>query len=292
MNLARTSDVPTTDNNDSGGLMDRYLNEVGTHPRLKHTDQVALARRVQAGDESAKRAMIESNLRLVVRIAKQYPHRGVEYMDLVAEGNMGLIRAVEKYEPDSGFKFSTYAVWWIRHYMERAIANHSRLIRLPVRVGVELRKVERAYSELGRELGRTPSPVELAREVKSKPTIVEKLLHLRQMILSTDQPLTSDPDSSTLADTLADENSINQFDALNRVQMRRILAATFTKLTARERRVLVLRYGLSDDIPLTLRDVGTRCKLTRERVRQIQELALAKVKTELKCRGVCAEAYL
>lgn len=277
------------DGSDSNGLVDKYLNEIGTRPRLNHCDQQDLARKVQTGDEAAKREMIECNLRLVVRIAKQYTRRGMELMDLIEEGNIGLIRAVEKYEPELGYKFSTYAVWWIRHYIERAISNQSRLVRLPVRVATELFKVEQAAAELKKSLGRQPTDEELATETSLKPSQVKKLLQAKQAIVYADQPL-SEEDGITMIDVMVDQNSVDPTEHIHANQTKKLLCSVLKTLTSREREILRLRYGLAGDDPETLNSIGDNWQLTRERVRQIQRSALSKLRTEIMRGGMGLES--
>jgi RNA polymerase nonessential primary-like sigma factor len=240
------------------------------------------------GDVSARATMIEGNLRLVVRVAKQYSYRGLDLMDIIEEGNMGLMRAVEKYEPDAGFKFSTYAVWWIRHHIERAITNQGRLIRLPVRVAAELKKIERSSAELRKSLDRAPTASEIGKDTGIKADQVERLLQARQAVVYADQPVSED-ENATLADIMIDEKVVDPIDKMASVQAKKILTSVLASLTEREREILSRRYGLSGGEPQTLNDIGQDCNLTRERVRQIQRLALLKIRNYMENNGIGQE---
>lgn len=277
------------DNSEISRLISTYLNEIGLYPRLKDEEQKELSRRARAGDEQAKKRMIEANLRLVVRIAKQYTRRGIEFMDLIAEGNMGLIRAVEKYEPDMGYKFSTYAVWWVRHYMDRAVSNQSRLVRLPVRVSSDLSRMEAAFSELKRKNSRSPTIEEVAEAARMKTSQVKKLQSARQSFVSTDAPVGKD-DGATLGELLVDDRVDDATEQINRADLRKALRRVLRDLTGKEREILMLRYGFGDNSPETLSEIGKQWQLTRERIRQIQRSTLVKVRDLMHREGVKDEA--
>ncbi len=260
-----------------------YLREISHIPLLSREEEQELARRLRAGDESAKRRLIEANLRLVVQVARRYFNRGLPLPDLIEEGNLGLIRAVEKFEPERGLRFSTYATWWIRHAITRALANQARLIRLPVHVEMLLGRYVKAQQRLTQDLGRPPTTDELAQALGTTREQVEELEELRQRPLSLDMPLT---EQGRVADLVADPTA-DPSAALTRLFHERAeLVSVLDDLAANESKVLRRRFGLEDGPPETLKAIGQTLGLTRERVRQIEAAALRKLRALLRARGV------
>ncbi len=261
-----------------------YLKEIGAIPLLTHEDEHELARRVRAGDEAAKARMVEANLRLVVQIARRYLNRGLPLPDLIEEGNLGLIRAVEKFDPDRGTRFSTYATWWIRHVIVRALANQARIIRLPVHVEQMLGRLAKEQRRLTQEFGRAPTTEELAQALGTTPEQVIELEEIRQHPVSLDAPVGEGETSlgETVPDTTADPN-----EALTRLFHERAdLVSVLDDLAVNERAVLRRRFGLEDAPPQTLEAIGRVMGLSRERVRQIEAAALRKLRALLHARGV------
>ncbi len=260
-----------------------YLREIARIPLLSREEEQELARRLRAGDESAKRRLIEANLRLVVQVARRYFSRGLPLPDLIEEGNLGLIRAVEKFEPERGLRFSTYATWWIRHAIIRALANQARLIRLPVHVEMLLGRYVKEQQRLTQNLGRPPTTDELAQALGTTREQVEELEELRQRPLSLDTPLT---EQGRLADLVADPTA-DPSAALTRLFHERTdLVSVLDDLAANESKVLRRRFGLEGGPPETLDAIGQTLGLTRERVRQIEAAALRKLRALLRTRGV------
>jgi RNA polymerase primary sigma factor len=253
-----------------------YLREIGRVPLLTAEEEVSLAKRIERGDMAAKQQMTEANLRLVVSIAKGYLGRGLSFLDLIQEGSLGLIRAVEKFDYRRGFKFSTYATWWIRQAVTRAIADKARTIRIPVHMVEKLNRVVHMERQMTQRLGRDPRPEELALELRMDVDEVREILRLAQLPVSLERPVGEDDDSS-LGDFVEDESASSPFDeasrALRDTDVRRALAA----LPERERRVLELRFGLTGDQPRTLEEVGKAFGVTRERIRQIENNTLRKL---------------
>jgi RNA polymerase primary sigma factor len=247
-----------------------YLQRIGRVPLLTREDEVRLARRIEQNDMSAKNALIEANLRLVVSIAKRYQGRGLTLLDLIQEGNMGLIRGVEKFDWRRGFKFSTYATWWIRQAMTRALADQSRTIRIPVHMVERMNKVHAVRRQLAQHLERDPTPAEIGAKLDMPEAKVEQLLKLGQEPVSLETPVGSGDETAELADFIADDASDRPMEVVAR-QLRDVdVRAVLDTLSARERAVIELRYGLGDVGPLTLEEIGKEVGLTRERVRQIE----------------------
>ena len=267
-----------------------YLNEIGANPLLTADEEVALARRVRLGDFSARQKMIEHNLRLVVNIAKHYLNRGIPLLDLVEEGNLGLIHALEKFDPERGFRFSTYATWWIRQNIERAIMNQSRTIRLPVHVVKELNQVLRAQRSI--ESSRGGATIEdVAQRLERPVADVRAILALNEHTASLDAPLDIDPNLS-IGESLADENSDGPEATLQNSEIEGLVRQWIGQLSEKQRMVIQRRYGLDDCDVQTLEELALQLGLTRERVRQIQLEALAQLRRILKRRGVSRDVLL
>jgi RNA polymerase primary sigma factor len=260
-----------------------YLSEIARIPLLSREEEQALARRFRAGDESAKARLIEANLRLVVQVARRYFNRGLPLPDLIEEGNLGLIRAVEKFDPERGLRFSTYATWWIRHAISRALANQARIIRLPVHVEMLLGRYAKEQQRLTQTLGRPPSPAELAEALGTTVDQVEELEELRQQPLSLDAPVT---EHGRVADVVADPEADPSAGLTRLFRERGDLVSVLDDLAENERKVLRGRFGLDGEDPRTLDAIGQRLGLTRERVRQIEAAALRKLRALLRARGV------
>lgn len=265
---------------DSGNVSDpihMYLKEIGQVPLLSPEQEVELARRVAEGDEEAKRQLEEANLRLVVSIAKHYTGHDMSLMDLIQEGNLGLIRAVEKYDYKKGFRFSTYATWWIRQSITRAIADQGRTIRIPVHMVENINKVNRASRDLMQELGRDATPEEIAKRIHMTPERVREIQKISREPVSMETPVGDEEDSS-LGDFIRDDTTPVPADEAARVMLKEQIRQILTDLSDREQQVLHLRYGLDDDRPRTLEEVGKQLNVTRERIRQIEAKALRKLK--------------
>jgi RNA polymerase nonessential primary-like sigma factor len=269
----------------------RYLNDIGARPLLTPKEEFEYATRARAGDFAARQKMIEHNLRLVVNIAKHYLNRGMPLLDLIEEGNLGLIHALEKFEPERGYRFSTYATWWIRQSIERAIMNQARTIRLPVHVVKELNVVMRALRSLEAEHGRDVTADEIARKIDWPVDDVRRILALGEHTTSLDAPLDSDP-NHTIADMLADEQSIDPESELAVGEIERLLGHWVLQLDAKHRQVIERRYGLNGDDPCTLEIIAADLGLTRERVRQIQIEALQKLRRIIRRDDVARDNLL
>jgi RNA polymerase nonessential primary-like sigma factor len=268
-----------------------YLSEIGYSPLLTAEEEVHYARMAQKGIESGRKKMIESNLRLVVKIARRYLNRGLALLDLIEEGNLGLIRAVEKFDPERGFRFSTYATWWIRQTIERAIMNQTRTIRLPIHVVKEINIYLRAARHLAQTLDHEPSPEEIA-ELLDKPIEdVKRMLGLNERIASVDTPLGRDAENSLL-DAIPDENNTDPVLLLQDDDVRGNIEQWLTQLTEKQREVVERRFGLNGHDVSTLEEVGNTIGVTRERVRQIQIEALRKLREILEKEGFSGDALL
>jgi len=254
-----------------------YLSEIGRVPLIDAKKEVELARRIRKGDASAKQQLAEANLRLVVSIAKKYIGRGLSFLDLIQEGNIGLFRAVEKFDPERGFKFSTYATWWIRQAITRAIADQARTIRIPVHMVETINKLTHTQRRLVQELGREPTVEELAVEMEMDIKKVRHIQKISQDIISLESPVGSEEDSK-LGDFIEDEEAINPFDATNRQLRKENVHAMLEFLTPRERKIIEMRFGLKDGIGHTLEEVGKEFGVTRERIRQIEAKVLQKMR--------------
>ncbi len=254
-----------------------YLKEIGKIPLLTPEEELELAKKMADGDEAAHQKMVEANLRLVVSIAKRYVGRGLPLLDLIQEGNLGLIKAVGKFDYTKGYKFSTYATWWIRQSISRAIADHARTIRIPVHMVETINRVSRASHELVQELGRDPSPQEIAKRLHLSVEKVEEIMRVSQEPISLETPV-GEEDDSHLGDFIQDEDAYEPADAASYALLREQLADVLKTLTPREEKVLSLRYGLTDGKMHTLEEVGDEFKVTRERIRQIEAKALRKLR--------------
>lgn len=255
-----------------------YLREIGKIPLLSADEELALAKRVVDGDKDAKDKMAEANMRLVVSIAKRYVGRGLDLLDLIQEGNTGLLRAVEKFDPDKGFKFSTYATWWIRQAITRAIADQARTIRIPVHMVETINKLLRTQRRLTQELNREPSNEEIAKAMDLDVDKVEHIMKIKQDISSLDASIRDDEEESVLADFIEDEETARPEDSANTQLLKEQVKDMLGALTEREQKILKLRFGLEDGKQHTLEEVGQEFSVTRERIRQIEAKALAKLR--------------
>ncbi|WP_025641465.1 RNA polymerase sigma factor RpoD [Schnuerera ultunensis] len=254
-----------------------YLKEIGKIPLLTAEEEVELAQRMEAGDEIAKKKLAEANLRLVVSIAKRYVGRGMLFLDLIQEGNLGLMKAVEKFDYEKGFKFSTYATWWIRQAITRAIADQARTIRIPVHMVETINKLVRVQRQLVQELGRDPTPEEIAKEMNMEVEKVREIMKIAQEPVSLETPIGEEEDSH-LGDFIEDDNALAPADAATYIMLREQLIDVLDTLTPREQKVLRLRFGLDDGRARTLEEVGKEFDVTRERIRQIEAKALRKLR--------------
>jgi len=266
-----------------------YLREIGFSPLLTAEEEVYFARRAQKGDGAARKRMIESNLRLVVKIARRYMNRGLSLLDLIEEGNLGLIRAVEKFDPERGFRFSTYATWWIRQTIERGIMNQTRTIRLPVHVLKEINIYQRAARHLAQKLDHEPSPEEVAALLDKPVEDVKEMLGLNERIASVDAPLDDDPDRSLL-DAIADDRTPDPENMLQHDDLQQLIELWLNELSDKQREVVERRFGLSGREISTLEEVGADIGVTRERVRQIQVEALKRLRVILEKAGYSVES--
>ena len=257
-----------------------YLREIGKIPLLSNEEEVDLAYRIVKGEKKAKDKMIEANMRLVVSIAKRYSGRGLDFLDLIQEGNTGLLRAVEKFDPDKGFKFSTYATWWIRQAITRAIADQARTIRIPVHMVETINKVLRATRKLTNELNREPTVEEIAKEMGMEPEKIDYVMKIKQDIASLDATVGRDGDDedSVLGDFIEDEGRVSPEDAAAAQMLKEQIAEILSSLSEREQKVVKLRFGIGGGRPHTLEEVGAEFSVTRERIRQIEAKALSKLR--------------
>ena len=264
-----------------------YLCEIGKVSLLTAKEEVDLARRIKKGDQTAKKQLAEANLRLVVSIAKKYIGRGLSFLDLIQEGNIGLFRAVEKFDPDRGFKFSTYATWWIRQAITRAIADQARTIRIPVHMVETINKLTHAQRRLVQELGREPLVEELAAEMDMDEKKVRHILKISQDIVSLEAPVGTEEDSK-LGDFIEDDEAQSPLEATNRQLVKESIHEMLQYLSPRERKIIEMRFGLNDGVGHTLEEVGHEFGVTRERIRQIEAKVLQKMKehpTSVKIRS-------
>lgn len=265
-----------------------YLKEIGYTPLLSAEEEVYFARRALAGDEASRKRMIESNLRLVVKIARRYINRGLSLLDLVEEGNLGLIHAVEKFDPEKGFRFSTYATWWIRQNIERGLMNQTRTIRLPVHVVKELNVYLRAERELSSKIEKDPTVEEIAALVEKPVSDVKRLMALNEKVTSADSPVAAESDR-TVVDTISDESDKGPSGEFQSSEMEDCISGWMMELSEKQREVLSRRFGLNGYDSDTLENVGREIGLTRERVRQIQIEALKRLKIIMSREGVARD---
>ena len=261
----------------TGDHVKLYLKDIGKYPLLSLEKEIELAKRMSEGDEQAKQELSQANLRLVVSIAKKYVGRGMQFLDLIQEGNLGLMKAVEKFDYHRGYKFSTYATWWIRQAITRAIADQARTIRIPVHMVETIHKQARITRLLLQELGRDPLPSEIAERMGIPESRVIEIQKIAQDPVSLETPV-GEEDDSHLGDFIQDDNAKSPGDIVTTSMLREQLASVLSTLTPREQRVLILRYGLEDGKPRTLEDVGKVFVVTRERIRQIEAKALRKLR--------------
>jgi RNA polymerase primary sigma factor len=254
-----------------------FLKDIGKVPLLTAAQEVELAKRIERGEHAAKQAMVEANLRLVVSIAKRYRNQGLPFLDLIQEGTIGLVRAAEKFDYRKGFKFSTYATWWIRQAVARAIADKGRTIRMPVHVVEKLNRIMRSERKLRAELGREPATDEIARDVEMTSDEVEQIRRSAQVPVSLEKPV-GDDDESEFGHFLADESAPLPDELAETTLQREALRGILEHLSERERKVLELRYGLDGQQPRTLDEVGRHFQVTRERIRQIEHQGLKKLR--------------
>ena len=257
-----------------------YLREIGKIPLLSQDEEQELALKIVEGDKKAKDKMVEANMRLVVSIAKRYSGRGLDFLDLIQEGNTGLLRAVEKFDPDKGFKFSTYATWWIRQAITRAIADQARTIRIPVHMVETINKVLRTTRKLTTELNREPTTEEIAKELDMEKEKIEYVMRIKQDIASLDASVGRDGDDedSVLGDFVEDEERISPEDSAATQILKVQLAAIISTLSEREQKIIKMRFGIGGERPHTLEEVGSEFSVTRERIRQIEAKALSKLR--------------
>lgn len=257
-----------------------YLREIGKIPLLTPEEEADLAQRIVKGDKKAKDKMVESNMRLVVSIAKRYGGRGLDFLDLIQEGNTGLLRAVEKFDPDKGFKFSTYATWWVRQAITRAIADQARTIRIPVHMVETINKVLRTTRKLTSELNREPTNEEIAKALDMEPDKIDYVMRIKQDIASLDASIgrEGDDEDSVLGDFVEDEERDSPEDSAANQILKEQLSEIIATLTDREQKIIRLRFGIGGGRPHTLEEVGAEFDVTRERIRQIEAKALSKLR--------------
>ncbi len=268
-----------------------YLNEIGFSPLLSAAEEIRIARAARAGDPQSRKKMIESNLRLVVKIARRYMNRGLALLDLIEEGNLGLIRAVEKFDPERGFRFSTYATWWVRQTIERALMNQTRTIRLPIHVVKQINLYTRAVRQLGQTLDREPTLEDVARLLARPIAEVEQVAGLNERVASVDVPAERDS-TRRLLDTIADEHNVDPSVLLQDSDVQRHIDEWLSRLNAKQRAVVERRFGLHGSDIETLEQVGHEIGVTRERVRQIQIEALKRLRSILEREGYSVDTLV
>jgi RNA polymerase primary sigma factor len=272
----------------SAGALQLYLREIGQVKLLTPQEEIALAKRIKRGDKKAREQMIQANLRLVVKIAREYEGLGLPLLDLINEGNIGLMKSVDRFDVRKGAKFSTYASWWIKQAIKRALANQSRTIRLPVHVVDQLTHIRRAEARLREALDREPTDEEIAHHLELDARRIRQYRKASRPPVSLDSPI-GDEDSASLAEVVADSNAVAPFERIVREGDHELLRKVLAALDARERKILIMRFGLNGGEPKMLEEAGKRFGVTRERIRQIQEQALRKLRALIKKREQVAE---
>jgi RNA polymerase primary sigma factor len=273
--------APVVREKDLPAALQSYLKGIGETPLLNRNEEVKLARRVRRGDGRARELMIKSNLRLVVKIAADYNHCGLPILDLISEGNLGLMKAVDRFKPSRGVKFSTYACWWIKQSIRRALANQGKTVRLPVHLVDKIQRLRRVSSALGNELGREPTDAELADELQVETGRVTKLREVSAGTVSLDIAIGQEGEDGTLVDLLADPEAVDPTEEHTKDDLRDAVSRCLHFLNSRELQILQLRFGLGDSKERTLEEVGEQLHVTRERIRQIQNAALSKLRKRL-----------
>jgi len=275
---------PVTRDGLRGDTLELYLREIGKVNLLTREEETALARRIKKGDAAAREHMIKANLRLVVKIARDYEGLGLPLLDLINEGNIGLMKGVERFDPDKGAKLSTYSSWWIKQSIRRALANQGKTIRLPDHVVDKVAHIHRAEMRLRDSLGREPTEEELAHELGTNPRRLRQYREAAKAPVSLDAPLGNDEDAAAIADVVPDTNAAAPFEHLVTESDTGLVKEVFATLGERERKILTMRFGLGDSEPKTLEEIGVHFGLTRERIRQIQESALKILRTKMEKR--------
>jgi RNA polymerase primary sigma factor len=265
---------------DSDAGFQHYLRQIAQYPLLSPAEEITLAAKISKGDKNAKEQMIRANLRLVVKIARDYANLGLPLMDLISEGNIGLVKAVERFDPSKGGKLSTYGAWWIKQSIKRALANQGKTIRLPVHLVDKIAKIRRVGTSLSDELGREATDEEIAEEIGMKASKVSRLKQAAIRPASLDAPV-GDEDSTEFGELVGDEAAVDPFENLSEKNLQLELGDLIDQLDERERKIISARFGLDGDEPITLEEVGEKFGVTRERIRQLQNIALSKMRRAL-----------
>jgi RNA polymerase primary sigma factor len=270
------------DDGDAG--LKLYLREIGQVKLLTREDEVRLAKRIQKGDQAARQQMIKANLRLVVKIAHDYANYGLPLLDLISEGNIGLMKAVDRFDPTKGGKLSTYGAWWIKQSIKRALANQSKTIRLPVHLVDKISRLRRLSMQLTEEFGREPTDEELGEELNISPSKVAQLRNAAIRPASLDAAVGNEEDGGTLGDLVPDESAKTAYDVIENENMRESIQELLPLLEERERKILTMRFGLDGQKEMTLEEIGQKFKVTRERIRQLQNIGLLKIRKAIEKR--------